>query len=202
MWISIEEREQVGDPFLQTWSTLSLKISQKRSISSSISIQEGKFLPKQEGLEDATSCHEFPYDLKTLASFHSEASCFLFSSRLQPRLRIALHSCYCVHILFICSFLLNMRETLFLYILQGKWKYYLNRHRKTDLFPPQSIKRHCLREFHSRAESHWNWRNISTSLQLQTASKQQGSKTSHSMLTSTQDFTSVPGLNLKKTRRL
>lgn len=173
--------------------------SQKRSISSPISIKEGKFLPKQEGLEDATSCHEFPYDLKTLGSCHSEASCFLFSSGLQPRLRIALHSCYCVHILFICSFLLNMCETLFLYILQGKWKYYLNRHRKADLFPPQSIKRYCLGEFHSRAESH---RNISTSLQLQTASQQQGSKTSHSMLTSTQDFISVPGLNLKKTRRL
>lgn len=48
---------------------------------------------------------------------HSEASCFLFCSRLEPQLRIAPHSCCCVFIIFTCSFFLYMHETLFLYIL-------------------------------------------------------------------------------------
>lgn len=129
-----------------------------------------------------------------LLARRSAASCFLFSSGSQPKLKIALHSCYCAHILFICTFPLNMCKTLFLYTIQGKWKHFLNRRRATDLFPAQSIKKHCLGEFHSRAKTHRNWRGISI---LSTTPDRQ-SATGQQNIACPQNFISVHVLSLKK----
>lgn len=84
------------------------------------------FYPKRKVQRTLAAVMSFPYDSKPLGSSlgqpssHSKASCFLFFSRLEPQLRIAPHSCCCVHVLLTCRFLLYMHETLFLYLLQGK----------------------------------------------------------------------------------
>lgn len=72
-------------------------------------------------------------------SLHSETSCFLSYSRLEPQLRIAHHSCCGVHSLFICCFLLYMHETDSYTFSET----FLNR-LTAVLFSVQATKRHCL----------------------------------------------------------
>lgn len=137
---------------------------------------------------------------------HSEASCFLFFSRLESQLRIAPHSCHCVHILFTCCFLLYMHETLYLYVLQGKQKYF-KKGTEQQFYSLSSLQKGTPRRNSTPELS------VTGTVGAQAPSLSEApNRDSYSELGNwwqclgctipAQNLTSVPVLNLKKTRRL
>lgn len=127
--IRVRRRQVRGEVHLSSLYLFFLSRSLRRELRPPPSQSDTKckiFYPKRKVQRTLAAVMRFPYDSKPLGSslgqpeFTFKSILFPFFSRLEPQLRIAPHSCCCVHILFTCRFLLYMHETLFLYILQGK----------------------------------------------------------------------------------